>query len=55
MNKRKMKIAEDITNDQGKPIKESIGEVEKTMTLIDYYAKNTLKFIENETIPTRFP
>lgn len=41
MTDRKQKIAEAITNDNGKPIKESIGEVEKSMTLIDYYIKNT--------------
>ena len=45
---RKQKLAEAITNDMGKPIKESIGEVEKVMTLIDYYTKNTKPFIADE-------
>ena len=39
----------------GKPIKESIAEVDKTMTLIDYYSENTLRFIENEVIKTKYP
>jgi acyl-CoA reductase-like NAD-dependent aldehyde dehydrogenase len=46
-----MKIAEAITNDMGKTIKESVGEVEKSMTMIDYYVKNTLEFAANEKIP----
>lgn len=36
MQERKQKISEAITNDMGKPIKESIGEVEKSMSMIDY-------------------
>jgi acyl-CoA reductase-like NAD-dependent aldehyde dehydrogenase len=38
---RKLKLAEAITNDMGKTIRESIGEVEKSMTMIDYFVKNT--------------
>lgn len=38
----------------GKPIKESIAEVEKSMTLIDYYCKNSLEFAADEKIPSRF-
>jgi acyl-CoA reductase-like NAD-dependent aldehyde dehydrogenase len=39
----------------GKPIKESLGEVDKSINLIDYYAKNSDEFLKEEVIPTRFP
>lgn len=35
-NKRQM-LAETITNEVGKPIKESLGEVDKAVSMIDYY------------------
>lgn len=38
----------------GKPIKESIGEVEKSIGMIDYYCKNAEDFLKEETIPSRF-
>ena len=41
---RKQRLAEAITNDMGKTIRESISEVEKSMTMIDYYVKNTRDF-----------
>jgi len=55
MKDRKEKIALGITNDMGKPIRESIAEVEKSMGLVEYYIKNTNDFIADEKLNTRFP
>ena len=40
MNNKKQTLAELITTEMGKPIKESIAEVEKSISMIDYYAQN---------------
>ena len=55
MKDRKDKIAHGITNDMGKPIKESIAEVEKSMGLVEYYIKHTHEFAADEKLTTRFP
>ena len=56
MGDRKQRLAEAITNDMGKTIRESISEVEKSMTMIDYFVKNTKEFSANETIShQKFP
>ncbi len=53
---RKQRLAEAITNDMGKTIRESISEVEKSMTMIDYFVKNTREFAAYETIShQKFP
>lgn len=39
----------------GKPIKESIGEVDKSIGMIDYYIKNAENFLKEEVIPTKYP
>ena len=43
-----------ITNEMGKPIKESLGEIDKSVSIIDYYNKTAEQFLEEETIPSRF-
>lgn len=51
MADRKQRLAEAITNDNGKPIRETIAEVEKSMTMIDYYVQNTEAFAASEKYP----
>ena len=48
----KRKYAEIMTREMGKPIKESISEVEKCALLCDYYAENGVKFLEPELVKT---
>lgn len=38
----------------GKPIKESLAEVEKSCGMIDYLTKNTSEFLKDEILHTRF-
>lgn len=51
---RKTMLAETITNEMGKCIKESVGEVDKSITMIDYYHKNAEEFLRDEVIPTKY-
>ena len=44
-------LAETITNEMGKCIKESYGEVDKSIAMIDYNIKNAEKFLVDEQIP----
>lgn len=52
---RKPQLAELITNEMGKPLKESMGEVDKSVGMIDYYIQNAESFLRDEVIPTKFP
>jgi succinate-semialdehyde dehydrogenase/glutarate-semialdehyde dehydrogenase len=38
----------------GKPIKESISEVNKCIGLLDYYNQKSHEFLEDEKIPTKY-
>ena len=49
---RKMEYATMITNEMGKPISESVKEVEKCSWVCNYYADNGKKFLERESIQT---
>lgn len=49
---RKMEYASIITNEMGKPISESIKEIEKCSWVCNYYADNGKKFLERECIQT---
>ena len=49
---RKMEYATMITNEMGKPISESLKEVEKCSWVCNYYADNGKKFLERERIQT---
>jgi len=45
-------FAETITLEMGKPIRESIAEIEKCVTLCDFYATNADDFLSDELIDT---
>ena len=40
LQQRKGMLAELVTNEMGKPLRESAGEVDKSIGMIDYYFKN---------------
>jgi succinate-semialdehyde dehydrogenase/glutarate-semialdehyde dehydrogenase len=54
LTERKQKIAEIITNEMGKTIKESAGEVEKSIKMIEYYQNNAIEFMKEENLPSKF-
>ena len=52
LHQRKKEYATIITNEMGKPITESIAEIEKCIWVCEYYADNGKKFLEPELIET---
>ncbi|MGE5300115.1 MAG: NAD-dependent succinate-semialdehyde dehydrogenase [Acidobacteriota bacterium] len=48
----KRRYAEIMTREMGKPIRESVSEIEKCAWLCDYYAENGGKFLEPEEVRT---
>lgn len=43
-----------ITEEMGKPIRESVAEIEKVIWLIDYHTKNAEKFLRKKIIKTEY-
>ena len=52
LNKNKTKLAEIATAEMGKPIKESIGEVEKCAWALEFYADHASSFLSEEILNT---
>ncbi|MGA2192763.1 MAG: NAD-dependent succinate-semialdehyde dehydrogenase [Nitrospirota bacterium] len=48
----KRRYAETVTREMGKPIKESLQEIEKCAWACDYYAENGARFLEPENVKT---
>jgi succinate-semialdehyde dehydrogenase/glutarate-semialdehyde dehydrogenase len=52
LRRRKQELGEIITMEMGKPIKESIPEVEKCAWALEYFAENAKKFLEPQIVET---
>lgn len=50
MEKDKNKLAELLSLEVGKPIKESKAEIDKCIYQCNYYLENSMKFLEDEKI-----
>src|ERR687884_119324 len=54
MRKNKDEYAKLITEEMGKPIRQSMAEIEKCAWVCDYYADHAESFLRDELIPTEF-
>ena len=54
MRKNREDYARVITEEMGKPIRQSLAEVEKCAWVCDYYAEHAEVFLRDELIPTEF-
>jgi len=52
LRERKQELAEMITREMGKTIKESLGEIEKCAVLSEYFARNVERFLAAEFVDT---
>jgi succinate-semialdehyde dehydrogenase/glutarate-semialdehyde dehydrogenase len=52
LRKQKQQLAELATKEMGKPIKQSVEEVEKCARTLDFYAKEGVKFLKDEVVET---
>ncbi|MHC1576811.1 MAG: NAD-dependent succinate-semialdehyde dehydrogenase [Methanosarcinaceae archaeon] len=55
MQKRKNELGELITSEMGKPIKQSVPEVEKCAQMFEYFARNAERLLEPEVVETDLP
>ncbi|MCI0560595.1 MAG: aldehyde dehydrogenase family protein, partial [Nitrososphaera sp.] len=54
MRKRREDHAKVVTEEMGKPIRQSLAEIEKCAWVCDYYAEHAEMFLRDELIPTEF-
>jgi acyl-CoA reductase-like NAD-dependent aldehyde dehydrogenase len=54
MRKNREEYARLVTEEMGKPIKQSLAEIEKCAWVCDYYAEHAEAFLRHEIIPTEF-
>jgi aldehyde dehydrogenase len=54
MRKNKDQYAKLITEEMGKPIRQSIAEIEKCAWVCDYYSEHAEAFLRDELVPTEF-
>src|SRR5262249_13587787 len=54
MRKNREEYAKLVTEEMGKPIKQSVAEIEKCAWVCDYYAERAEAFLRDEIIPTEF-
>src|SRR5688572_6150293 len=54
MRKNREEYARVITEEMGKPIRQSLAEIEKCAWVCDYYAEHAEVFLRDEIIPTEF-
>jgi len=52
LDNNKQDLAELMTDEMGKPISESVAEIEKCITLCEFYSKNAESFLSDEIIKT---
>lgn len=52
LSKKKEELAKLITTEMGKPISQSLSEIDKCLNLVDYAAKNYPSFLAPETVKT---
>ena len=54
MRKNREEYAKTVTEEMGKPIRQSLAEIEKCAWVCDYYAEHAEVFLRDELIPTEF-
>jgi acyl-CoA reductase-like NAD-dependent aldehyde dehydrogenase len=54
MRKNREQYAQIVTEEMGKPIRQSLAEIEKCAWVCDYYADHAEVFLRDELIPTEF-
>jgi aldehyde dehydrogenase len=54
MRRNKDQYAKIITEEMGKPIRQSVAEIEKCAWVCDYYSEHAESFLRDELVPTEF-
>jgi succinate-semialdehyde dehydrogenase / glutarate-semialdehyde dehydrogenase len=54
LQKNKKEYAALATKEMGRPFKDSLGEIDKAISICKYYSKNAKKFLKEEHIPTEY-